>query len=88
MKIVKGVVSQGTGDKTLMYDEETGQYFLVSSVEQPKETLIFKSDEYGSFVSYSEVWGTYSIDHDDVVKLLVTGRLTKDYFYNMEETYE
>lgn len=85
MKIINGDLDPGNSQKTLMYDEKTGQYFLVSSVDTPKETLIFKSDEFGGFASYTDVWGTYSIGHDEVIELLVTGRLTTDYFYNMEE---
>lgn len=86
MKIIKGKMEHETAERTLMFDEKSEQYFMVSTIErEPTETLIFKSDKDGNILNdYVEVWETIFANHDEVIELLVTDVLTTEYFYNME----
>jgi hypothetical protein len=73
--------------RTLVFNPETNNYFVVSTVDTKdfSETLIFRSDEFGSIGSYTEVWGTGAgVQHEDVIALLKEDTLTEEYF-NMEE---
>lgn len=79
---------KGQGIKTLVFNPETDRYFIVSSIENNEisvsETFIFRADEEGHITNYEEVWGTTSISHEDVVRLLEEDVLSEEYFI-MEE---
>ena len=87
MKTIKRVKGVAYGDKTVLYDEKTKQYFLVSSIKREglaDETLIFKCDSEGTVELWVEVWGCYPSNHWPVVKMLVDGELTLADFEEIE----
>jgi len=86
MKIIKGKIENKNAERTLMFDEKSEKYFMVSTISgEPSETLIFKSDKDGNILNdYIEVWETIFANHEEVIELLVTDVLTTEYFYNMD----
>ena len=78
MKIVKRETNQGNGNQTLMYDEMSRKYFVVSSIQNDyaNETYIFESDSEGNITNWSEVWRTRPSNHTEVVDMLVSGEIS------------
>jgi hypothetical protein len=85
MKIIKRETNNGQGQQTLLLDELTKKYYVVSSVHNAfaNETYIFESDRHGNITNWSEVWGIRPRDHYRVVNQLVTKELTSLDFYEV-----
>jgi len=78
MKIIKPETNNGNEKRTLVYDEMSKKYFIVSSINNAfgNETYIFESDSDGNITNWSEVWGTRPSKHSRVVDMLVSGEIS------------
>lgn len=91
MKVVIGETNKGNGEQTVMLDETTGKYYLVSSVYfasmygEVDETYIFECDKDGEVENWSEVWATEPSNHDGIINMLLSGELSVEDFYEQED---
>ena len=85
--IIKRELGDGSNaEQSLIQDEMTGKYFVVSSIDNAfgSETMIFQADENGSILSFSDVWVEYPNQHEAVLSLIESGELLIDEFYGVE----
>lgn len=84
MKII-GIRKAQFGAKTLVYDDKTNSFYLVSTVATgaillgfPDETLIFTSNSKGEISSPCAVWEQSPGDHDKVLQMFLNNELVLD----------
>lgn len=71
------------GDSCLVQDEDTGEYFLVSTVTKADfadtagevDTFAFRADADGNVFDWDDVAGGADMTRDDVIAILASGEL-------------
>lgn len=94
IKIVEDSLPNFRGDACMVYDDETGEFFVVSTITDDLnpnaygeiETLAFRCDEYGIIHDWADVAGGADMTRDDVLEQLASGDLYD--WSSDEESYE
>lgn len=83
IKIVEESLPNYLGDACMVYDDETGDFFVVSTITEDInphaygsiETLAFRCDEYGIIHDWADVAGGGGMNRDEVLQQLAEGNL-------------
>jgi hypothetical protein len=93
IKIVEDSLPNFRGDACMVYNDETGEFFVVSTITEDisphsygsVETLAFRCDEYGIIHDWADVAGGGEMTRDDVLEQLASGDLYD--WYSEDESY-
>lgn len=101
-KVLRDEIHQGSGNQTLIHDENNDQFYLISTVKYIKlipekgseeitldETIIFVSDNNGKVNNKDAVWGITPGDHELTLDGILNGEITiKDFDFGKTNYYE
>lgn len=71
--IVEDSLPKYTVECCLVFDDETGEFYVVASYEDDQEVLAYPSDEFGNVLNWAEVAGGVNMSIEDVLDQLSSG---------------